>query len=166
MANPFERMVKVFFYQSDGPPTKLLFTLLEKSRSQDWNILLSCSDQNEVEFLHEQLWVQPDNRFVGIGVAGSEFDQFQPVLLSDKFLLANDPQVMIATGNSTIEPDIVDKFTRIMVVFNQNDQKELEASREKWKLLSGLGHHMQLYRQDRNGWTLKAEANQEKKEVN
>lgn len=166
MANPFERMVKVFFYQSDGPPTKLLFTLLEKSRSQDWNILLSCSDQNEVEFLHEQLWVQPDNRFVGIGVAGSEFDQFQPVLLSDKFLLANDPQVMIATGNSTIEPDIVDKFTRIMVVFNQNDQKELEASREKWKLLSGLGHHMQLYRQDRNGWTLKAEVNQEKKEVN
>ncbi|MCY4308835.1 MAG: DNA polymerase III subunit chi [Rhodobacteraceae bacterium] len=158
-------MVKIFFYQSDGPPTKLLFSLLEKSRSQNWSILVSCSDQNEVEFLHDQLWVQPDDHFLGIGIAGSEFDRFQPVLLSEKPLFNNDPQVMIVTGKSTIEADVVTKFTRIMIVFNRNDQKELAASREKWKSLSGLGHHMQLYCQDRNGWTLKAEVNQEKKEV-
>ena len=153
-------MVEIFFYQSDGPPKNLLFTLLERSRSQEWNVLVLCSDQDEVNFLHDQLWVQPENRFVGIGKAGTEYDELQPVLISDKTVYSNNPHVVILSGNCEVQQTDIKKFKRVMVIFNQNDQVELEASRQKWKTLSKLGCHMKLFRQNNSRWSLQAEANQ------
>ncbi len=157
-------MVELYFYQSDGPPTNLLLNLLEKSRSREWNILVLCSRDDEVDFIHDQLWVQPGNRFVGLGKAGSEYDQLQPVLISDTTVHSNNPHALIASGNSEIYPDEVEKFKRVMVIFNQNDKTELEASREKWKIFSKLGHNMKLFRQEKNRWNLQAEVNQTQEE--
>ncbi len=152
-------MVEIYFYQSDGPPANLLMKLLEKCRSMEWKILLLCSGVKEVDFFHEQLWVQPNNRFLGLGKIGSEFDPYQPVLISDKLVYTNNPHVMIANGNSKVEPDEVTKFVRVMVIFNQNDKEELQASRKKWKTFSGLGYPMKLFSQEKSNWKLKAEAN-------
>ena len=118
-----------------------------------------CSKQDEVDFIHDQLWVQPDNRFVGIGKAGTEYDEFQPVLISDKTVYSNNPHVVIVSGNSEIDPTDIERFQRVMVIFNQNDKIELEASRAKWKTLSNLGCNMKLFRQNNKGWSLQAEVN-------
>lgn len=153
-------MVEIYFYQSDGPPTNLLFTLLEKSRGQGWNVLVLCSNKEEVDFLHDQLWVQRDNRFVGIGKVGTEYDRFQPVLISAVMVYTNNPHVLITGGNSKVQPDEIGKFARVMVIFNQNDQDELHASREKWKTFSKLGCSMKLFGQQNSRWNLQAEVNQ------
>ena len=152
-------MVEIFFYQSDGPPKNLLLTLLEKSRSQAWNVLLLCAEQAEVDFTHDQLWVQPDHHFVGIGKAGTGFDEFQPVLISDKVVYTNNPHVMILGGKCQLDQTDVKRFERVMIIFNQNDHQELQASRTKWKTLANLGCHMKLFRQGNKGWTQQAEVN-------
>ena len=133
--------------------------ILGRARSQDWRAIVRCATDSIAEELYNELWCQPSETFIGLGLAGGEYDSDQNVLVGTSRTTKDSVDFLIAIGEAQIDPEEVGNYKRVSLVFSNIVQKEMETSRQQWKNISKLNLPMKLFAWQKYRWLEQASIN-------
>tara|TARA_B100001057_G_scaffold376150_1_gene381083 strand:+ start:1170 stop:1634 length:465 start_codon:yes stop_codon:yes gene_type:complete len=151
-------MGAVYFYHLTRQPLeRTLPLLLDKALGADWRVEVRCPDLQRAAWLDEKLWLNPEDRFLPHGLAGSEDDNLHPVLLTTHPV--ENVDCIISVEGSDVSADEVREKDRVCILFDGNDETMLSHARQQWKILSDAKCHLQYWSEETGHWKKKAEAN-------
>lgn len=153
-------MAEVLFYHlTQSSMEQTLPDLLQKSLSRGWRVLVRSSDTQGLARLEERIWNFDTNSFVPHGIAGGDFDQDQPILLSGGEENLNNADVLMLVDGARTTPVEVRSFDRVCLLFNGHDQQALDQARQDWKSLTEAGTPAHYWSQESGNWQKKASKN-------
>lgn len=149
-------MSEVLFYHLQHQPLeKVLPGLLEKCLERDWRVVVQSGDRDALVALNDLLWAYRDEGFLPHGLAGSDDDAQQPILLCDTPGNPNAANVRFLVDRAD-PPDLAD-YRRAVFLFDGNDPDALADARQRWKTEKAAGHDLTYWQQnERGGWVKKA----------
>ena len=151
-------MPEVLFYQTNREQEFVLRQILSKSYSMGWRILVKGTKQYRIEHLDEYLWKVPEDGFLPHGLAGEDFDEMQPILLTSEIISPEFREALVLIDGARPSSKEVEGAKRISVVFESRDQEAVRAARSLWKSLSEKGIPLVYWSEDEGGWVKKASA--------
>jgi DNA polymerase III subunit chi len=145
-----------FYHLQTRPLDAVLPVLLEKSLARGWRALVHCGAPERLDQLDSALWTFRDDSFLPHGRAGEPDEAAQPILLTLTGHNANNAVLCCLVDNSPF-PDDMNVFTRILVLFDGNEEEALAFARGKWREARDQGHAVTYWQQDDRGtWIKKA----------
>lgn len=153
-------MPEVFFYHlTSSSLGQTLSQLLERTLQNNWRVQLRLGEENAVTRLDAQLWGGNSPQFLPHGVSGGPHDAHQPVLLTTTAQNNNGAKALMLVHGAKTNPDEVVQYERVSLVFNGNDEAEVQAARADWKTLTDAGVSAKYWSQASGRWEMKAEKN-------
>ncbi|MEM9239830.1 MAG: DNA polymerase III subunit chi [Pseudomonadota bacterium] len=146
-----------FYHLTQRPLEATLPTLLEKARGAGWRIAVRGVDAARMDWLDQKLWLGPEEGFLPHGLAGGDHDAHQPILLTTSAQAANNPNCVMTVDGAEITAAEVTSLDRVCVLFNGNDEAELQTARAQWKSLTDAGCSAQYWSEESGRWDKKAE---------
>jgi len=130
--------------------------LVERSLARDWRVVLQFVEQDTLEVLDAKLWTFSDTSFIAHGHDCDEFAAEQPVFLTlDGQENPNEAQIRFCLEGA--EPMNFQSYQRLVVMFDGNDETQLEKARRQWRELKQLSDQVTYWRQTAaRGWEKKA----------
>ena len=153
-AKPLRKlMAEVFFYElGQKPLAAVLSAILLKSLASGWRVAVRGTKPERMSKLDVELWRSPKDGFLPHGMLGGDFDSHQPILLSAEPSRINSPDVLLAVDGSEIDPEEVNGFKRVSLIFNGADPNELSSARSQWTILKKAGVPMQYWAEEGGRW--------------
>ena len=149
-----------FYHLTSQPLEKALPILLERSIDKGWNAVVQMTTQERVSALDDLLWNLGDESFVPHGTAAEEDAELQPVYLTTGPENPNESQVRFFVEGAQVAPVLAAgeaEYERMIVMFDGNNDEELQAARLQWKELKAKGLELSYWQQGENGgWQKKA----------
>lgn len=154
-------MSEVWFYHLTHQPVDVaLPALISVARDRaGWRVMVRGRDAERLAWLDEKLWLQGDESFLPHALAGGDFDADQPVLLGTGDGAPNNAQCLMTIDGAAVSAADIEKFSRVCVIFDGNDEGALTFARGQWRELSGAGHIAKYQSQESGRWELKAQSN-------
>ena len=153
-------MSEVFFYHlTTSSLGQTLSRLLERTLKNNWRVQLRSGDENALARLDAQLWGGNSPDFLPHGISGGAHDADQPILLTTASENTNDAKALMLVFGAKTSPAEVAQYARVSLVFNGNDEAELQAARADWKALTDVGVTAKYWSQASGRWEMKAEKN-------
>ncbi len=146
-----------FYHLTRAPLEQVLPMLLEKSLAAGWRIAVRGVNLKRLEWLDQKLWLGREDGFLPHGLAGSEYDAMQPILLTANATANNNPTCVLAIDGADVLAVEVNKMERVSILFDGNDEAALTRAREQWKSLTEAGCAAQYWSQESGQWEMKAE---------
>ncbi len=153
-------MTEILFYHlSEQTLEKVLPSLIEKTLTRDWKVVVQLGSQAHVEALDEHLWTYRDESFLAHGCLRNGTESQQPVWLTCEDDNPNDAKIRFLSGGAQI--DELSYYDRIVYMFDGHDNDAVEHARTRWKFHKNLadtsGHEQTYWQQNANGgWEKKA----------
>lgn len=148
-------MMEVWFYHLTRQPLeKTLPILLERSLEKDWTAVVQMSTQERVAALDDLLWNYGEESFLPHGTAAEEDAELQPVYLTTGPENPNGAAIRFFIEGARVAPVLEAgdaDYERIMVMFDGNNDEELQAARQQWKELKAKGLELSYWQQNENG---------------
>ncbi|MCK0127847.1 DNA polymerase III subunit chi [Erythrobacter sp. F6033] len=140
--------MKIDFWQLSRDPADTVCTLIaQRVLDSGERLLVVSKDAAQREAISKALWKRGSTAFLANGEAGSDGDDRQPILLSDKTEAANSASHIIYADGEYREAE---GFARTFLLF---DDASLEAARATWRSLDGIdGLERSFFRQDGGKW--------------
>lgn len=144
-------MPEVLFYHLETQPLeRVIPVLLQKTLERGWRAVVEVGSGERAELLDRALWVFRDDVFLPHGLAGSEYDADQPVLLTTGPENGNGAEVRFFADRAV--PQSAEGYQRVVYLFSGRDSDAVAEAREAWKALRGVGGNVLTYwQQDENG---------------
>ena len=153
-------MMEIWFYHLTAQPLeKALPILLERSIERGWTAVVQLSTQERLSALDAFLWTYADETFLAHGTAADGDAELQHVYLTTGPENPNEAEIRFFIESARVAPvlDAGGAYARIVVMFDGNDEAELQAARAQWKELKARGVDLSYWQQDDNGgWSKKA----------
>ena len=148
-------MAEILFYHLETQPLeRVLPTLLEKTLERGWRAVVQTAGRERAEALDALLWTFSDDAFLPHGIAGTETDTQQPVLITTDDANPNGANVRFFVDRAV--PRSGEGYERIVYLFSGHDPDAVNEARLAWKAL-GQGNELTYWQQDDNGrWAKKA----------
>jgi DNA polymerase-3 subunit chi len=150
-------MSRVLFYhltRSGVPET--VTQLAGRALGQGWRVMLRGTDRGRLEWLDEKLWLEPEDGFLPHGLEGAGREAAQPLLLG-LGPVANDARALMLVDGAEPQPGEAAGLERVWVLFDGQDQGEVNAARGLWKRLAGEGAHLQYWSEESGRWAMQTE---------
>lgn len=148
---------EVFFYHMTLTPLEAtLPVLLTRSLQNDWRVVVRGRNVQQLNWLDEKLWLEPEDGFLPHGRAGGAHDADQPVLLTDGTDIPNSADALISIGGAEVTADEMTEMTRVSILFDGNDPDAVAHARSQWKAVVAAGCTAKYWSQDSGRWELKA----------
>ncbi len=150
-------MTEVLFYQLQGKPLEgALSDLLERSMERDWRVVVQGSAEERIEALDAYLWTYREDNFLPHGTWREPEAAMQPILLTVNDGNPNDANVRFLIDGSPMPAD-ADRYHRIVLLFDGEDEEAVAAAREKWADAKAVGLDTTYWQPDERGrWVKKA----------
>ena len=145
-----------FYHLTRRPLEDTLTMLLGKAMEAGWRVAVRGPDLARLAWLDEKLWLGPEDGFLPHGLAGSDHDAEQPVLLTSGAATNGATCVMTIDG-AEITAAEVDALDRVCILFDGNDPEALTVARGQWKTLKDAGASAQYWSEESGRWEKKAE---------
>jgi DNA polymerase-3 subunit chi len=153
-------VAEVYFYHlTSSSLGQTLSQLLARTLQNNWRVQLRSGQENALARLDAQLWGGNSPQFLPHGISGGKHDADQPVLLTTDQANTNSAKALMLVHGAKTNPDEVTKYERISLVFNGNDETELQAARTDWKALTDAGVAAKYWSQASGRWEMKAQKN-------
>ncbi len=121
-------MTELGFYQLSTRPLEVVLPkLLEKAYAAGHRVVVRCRDAAQVAMLDERLWTYDDRSFLPHGTAG----EGHPILLVTDGS-TGDGYTLLALPGGAVPADVT-RFSRVLYLFDGNDEAELLQARSDWK---------------------------------
>ena len=147
------------YHLTTQPLEKALPTLLERSIERGWTAVVQMSSQERLTSLDNFLWTYAEESFLAHGTAADGDPELQHVYLTTGPENPNEAEVRFFIESARVSP-ILDGggvYERIVVMFDGNNDEELQAARAQWKELKAKELELSYWQQDENGaWAKKA----------
>jgi len=147
-----------FYHLTRRPLEATLPMLLEKALGAGWRVAVRGVDAARMDWLDQNLWLGPDDRFLAHGLVGGVHDADQPILLTTTSGMPNKASCLMTVDGAGLTPDEVQSLDRVCVLFDGNDPAALDLAREQWKALTTAGCAAQYWSEENGKWEKKAEA--------
>lgn len=121
-------------------------------------LIIRCRSQHRATEIDRILWEKPVNSFLPHGLAGGEFDDEQPVLLTWEAHHQPDIKVLLLYEAPECELAEISNVERVLCVFDQRQQAQRERARTLWRTIATTNRSMQFWADDETGWTLKTKS--------
>jgi DNA polymerase III subunit chi len=143
-------MVEIGFYHlTRATLEEALPRLLERALAAGNRILLKAPSPAEVERLNKLLWTYSEGSFLPHGSAEDGAAADQPIYLTAGDEIPNDAALGCQCGGAEI--DGIERFKRILDLFEGGDEAALAAARERWRRYKAAGHALTYWQQNPNG---------------
>ena len=133
-----------------------LSELLEAARKRDMVVAVRGTDLARLSWLDEKLWLGADDGFLPHGLAGGPNDADQPILLTMGDA-ANGPACVMSVDGAVVKAEEVAALERVCILFDGNDDAQLNTARGQWKALKDAGASAQYWSEESGRWEKKAE---------
>ncbi|MEW5421817.1 DNA polymerase III subunit chi [Amorphus sp. 3PC139-8] len=149
-------MAEVLFYHLERQPLEqVLPTLLERSLSRGWRVVVQSSDPERRDALDAHLWIYREDSFLPHGTTRDGHAELQPIWLTTEDENPNKANVRFLVDGATVAD--LSSYERVVYLFDGHDQGSVEAARARWKEARSGGHEVTYWRQNQNGaWEKKA----------
>ena len=150
-------MGAVYFYHLTRKPLEAtLPLLLGKAHGAGWRCLVVGRDQQRLEALDKQLWQGDETAFLAHGLAGGAHDNDQPILLGTDHATPNKAVCAMCIEGADVTADQVKTYERTCILFDGNDESQVQAARVQWKALTDAGCAAQYWSEESGNWQMKA----------
>jgi len=149
-----------FYHLQIHPLDRALPKLLEKSLERDWHVCLQMRTPEKCAALNDLLWNVGEDGFLPHGTAEDGDVEFQPIYLTMGSENPNGAQIRFFVECAQIAPALAasaEPYERLVIMFDGNDENELNDARAQWKALKDMGLPMSYFQQtESGGWEKKA----------
>jgi len=149
-----------FYHLQIHPLDRALPKLLEKSLERDWHVCLQMRTPEKCAALNELLWNVGEDGFLPHGTAEDGDVEFQPIYLTMGSENPNGAQIRFFVECAQIAPALAasaEPYERLVIMFDGNNENELNDARAQWKALKDTGVPMSYFQQtESGGWEKKA----------
>lgn len=150
-------MGAVYFYHLTRKPLEAtLPLLLGKALGAGWRCLVVGRDPRRLAALDTQLWQGEETAFLAHGLAGGAHDALQPVLLATDHAQSNKASCAMCIEGAEVTPDQVKAYARTCILFDGNDDNQVQSARLQWKSLTDAGCAAQYWSEESGNWQMKA----------
>jgi len=141
--------MRVDFYQlSRDPAEAVLPQIARNSLKAGERLLVVSAAEDQLGRIGEALWTKWPDSFLAHGVAGSEHDARQPILLSGTVEPRNGARFLAIADGVWREGE--PRFARIFYLF---DETTLQPARDCWRMLSKReGMELHFWKQQDGKW--------------
>ncbi|MDF2115605.1 DNA polymerase III subunit chi [Roseiarcaceae bacterium H3SJ34-1] len=152
-------MTEVWFYHLTLQPLeRVLPVLLEKTVQRGWRGVVQTGAEERLAALDDLLWTYSDESFLAHGTARDGDSDITPVYLTAGAENPNGAQARFlvhGADTSALTPD--GEYERVLILFDGNDDDQLQAARADWKRLKEAGFGVSYWQQgETGGWDKKA----------
>jgi DNA polymerase-3 subunit chi len=116
-----------------------------------------CGGPERVEALDAALWLSSDPDWLPHGTKRSGNAELQPIWLVDEDAPAdgapNGARFLFLLDGA--ESARLDRFDRVLDLFDGNDEAAVAAARRRWAALKAAGHALSYWQQGPRGWERK-----------
>lgn len=154
-------MVEIqFFHLRTRSVEDALPQLLEKSLSRGWRVAVQAASDARLRALDDHLWRYRAEAFLPHGTGKDPAPETQPVYLTASDENPNHADVRIFLEGVRMAPRLEGAAAprlRAVLLFNGEDNEELENARAQWRELRDAGQSLVYQQQDDSGrWVEKA----------
>lgn len=148
-------MTEILFYHLEARPLEtVLPVLLEKTLERGWRAVVQTGSRERAEALDSVLWTFRDDSFLPHGLAGTDVDALQPVLITTGEDNGNGASVRFFVDGAV--PRSGEGYNRLVYVFSGLDDEAVAEARLAWRALLP-GNALTYWQQDQSGrWERKA----------
>lgn len=144
-----------FYHLLRMPLEQALPKLLEKALSAGMKAVVLAGSAERVEHLNGLLWTYDPDSWLPHGSRKDGEPDLQPVWLTDTDENPNGATALFCCDGAASAR--VADYTRVLDLFDGNDDQAVQAARERWKRWKADGHQLVYYQQtERGGWEEKA----------
>jgi DNA polymerase-3 subunit chi len=160
-------MVEIFFYHHQNTPIgETLPRLLEKSLVRGWRVVVQAASDARLRALDQALWGGAPESFLPHGTIADPSPETQPVYLTCGDDNPNQADVRFFLGGARVSPLLDGDAApreRAVLLFDGEEESELEDARAQWRELRDAGHELVYLQQEGGAWVEKARAAREPK---
>ena len=154
-------MLEISFYHLKGSSVDdALPMLLEKSLARGWSVVVQMTTLQRMTRLDDHLWSYKAEAFLPHGVKADGEPETQPIYLTCEADNPNEADARFFLERARIAPVLAGDSApgeRAALMFDGENEAELEDARAQWKELRDAGHTLVYYQQkDAGGWEVKA----------
>ncbi len=145
-----------FYHLQHTSVVQVVVGLVEKVLARGWRAEVSSPLDERIETLDDALWQADERSFLPHGRWDEPRAARQPVLLSPKTTLENQPDVVILLDEAAFSD--LKGLKRAILIFDGHNEAAVARAREMWTKLKSHGHPMSYWQQtESGGWQKKAE---------
>lgn len=148
---------EISFYHLQAKPLEaVLPQLLERSLQRGWSVVVQAVTPERVTALDDLLWTYSDESFLPHATDREPDAERERVVLTAGTGNPNGATVRFLVEGAPL-PATLDGLTRLVLLFDGNDEAALAAARGAWAELRKAGRHPTYWQQDEDGrWQKKA----------
>lgn len=125
------KVTEVSFYKlTTLPVEKASLKLMEKIYYSKQKLVVVTKDEQQMKTIDDTLWSYSTKHFIAHGTCNDNFQEDQPILITNKIENPNSASIIMALGD--IDVDILNT-EKIIYIFDGNNQKQVDFARIKWK---------------------------------
>jgi DNA polymerase-3 subunit chi len=149
-------MTEILFYHlTESTLENALPGLVERSLDRKWRVVIQTGSEERRDSLDNHLWTWSDASFLAHATEQEPHPEEQPIILTTGYGNANNATVRFLVDGA--EPQNVEAYERLVLMFDGHDQQQLEQARTQWKLLKEQDHKLTYWQQNAEGrWEKKA----------
>jgi DNA polymerase-3 subunit chi len=142
-----------FYHLTRTGLAKALPQLLARTLAAGQRALVLCGDADRVAALDRALW-EADDPWLPHGTEADGDAELQPIWLATEDTASNNARFLFlvdGTPNARLEA-----FDRVFDLFDGDNQRAVEAARDRWRAAKTAGHTLTYWQQGARGWEKKA----------
>jgi len=146
-----------FYHLTMQPLERVLPVLLEKTVQRGWRGVVQTGAEERLSALDDLLWTYSDESFLAHGTARDGDSEIMPVYLTAGTENPNGAQARFLVHGADTSALVQDEYERVLILFDGNDDDQLQAARADWKRLKDAGFGVSYWQQsEAGGWDKKA----------
>jgi len=135
----------LFYHLTESSLEEALPSLLERSLERGWKAVVQTAGEERRDALDLALWTYKDESFLAHGTDRESFPEEQPVLLTAGDSNPNGSTIRFLVDGAV--PASVEGYERIVFMFDGNEEGQVAAAREQWKILKAAGNNVTYWQQ-------------------
>jgi len=144
-------MTEFLFYHLQGQPVeRVLPVLLERSVARGWRVVVQTSMEERLDALDAQLWTYTEEGFLPHSTFREATAAEQPVLLTVHDHNPNGATVRFLIDSAPVPAD-AERYERLVLLFDGEDDEAVAAAREQWKAAAARGFEVTYWQTDETG---------------
>lgn len=140
-----------FYHLQINTLDEALPLLVSKAYQTRKHIKIKVGNEVRVGFLSTLLWTYDEESFLPHGTKKDENPDCQPIYLSSEDDLPNGAKILFVVDGADISSDLVEKYERVLYIFDGSSENELIKARNVWKLFQQNGIERHYWKQNSLG---------------
>jgi DNA polymerase-3 subunit chi len=147
----------LFYHLTRSSVEQTARLLLARAVGQGWKVTVRGGRESRLDDLDRVLWLGPEGEFLPHGRSGGAHDARQPILLTGRHDLANDPKALMLLDGAAFDEEETVHLERVWILFEDQDTACRDTARDQWKRICDAGIAAQYWTEDGGSWEKKME---------